>query len=143
MPSCANRNLPVVRGDMPDTWIHGIGSMPIKTQWRMWHAAHCGLGIARYALGRMGVPTEPAGPVVAAAYENTLLFGEHTWGTGRRPLCRLQLWRGVEEETGYGSPTSGGCLSDKTYSTSVGTNGGSWGPGKQPCQASRLWLRPR
>jgi len=36
---------------------------------------------------------------------------------------------------GYGSPTSGGCLSDKTYSTSVGTNGGSWGPGDQPCQA--------
>lgn len=36
---------------------------------------------------------------------------------------------------GYGSPTSGGCLSDKTYSVSVGTNGGSWGPGKQPCQA--------
>ena len=24
--------LPVVRGDMPDTWIHGIGSMPIETQ---------------------------------------------------------------------------------------------------------------
>ena len=27
-----NPNLPVVRGDMPDTWIHGIGSMPIETQ---------------------------------------------------------------------------------------------------------------
>jgi len=25
-------DLPVVRGDMPDTWIHGIGSMPIETQ---------------------------------------------------------------------------------------------------------------
>ncbi len=36
---------------------------------------------------------------------------------------------------GYGSPTSGGCLSDKTYSASVSTKGGSWGPGKQPCQA--------
>jgi len=36
---------------------------------------------------------------------------------------------------GYGSPTSGGCLSDKTYSQTVTTNGGSWGPGKQPCQA--------
>ncbi len=36
---------------------------------------------------------------------------------------------------GYGSPTSGGCLSDKTYSTSVGTNGGNWAPGDQPCQA--------
>jgi hypothetical protein len=36
---------------------------------------------------------------------------------------------------GYGAETSGGCLSDKTYSTTVGTNGGSWGPGDQPCQA--------
>jgi len=36
---------------------------------------------------------------------------------------------------GYGSPTSGGCLSDKTYSTSVTTAGGTWGPGMQPCQA--------
>ena len=36
---------------------------------------------------------------------------------------------------GYGSPTSGGCLSDKTYSQSVSTNGGSWSHGDQPCQA--------
>ena len=36
---------------------------------------------------------------------------------------------------GYGSPTSGGCLSDKTYSQSVSTNGGSWSHGGQPCQA--------
>ncbi len=36
---------------------------------------------------------------------------------------------------GYGTVTSGGCLSDKTYSASVSTGGGSWGPGKQPCQA--------
>ncbi len=36
---------------------------------------------------------------------------------------------------GYGSLTSGGCLSDKTYSASVTTEGGSWGPGKQPCAA--------
>ena len=25
--------LPVVRKDMPDTWIHGIMSMPIETRW--------------------------------------------------------------------------------------------------------------
>jgi hypothetical protein len=36
---------------------------------------------------------------------------------------------------GYGSETSGGCLSDATYSASVTTNGGSWGPGAQPCAA--------
>ncbi len=36
---------------------------------------------------------------------------------------------------GYGAETSGGCLSDKTYSATVTTNGGSWAPGDQPCQA--------
>jgi Flp pilus assembly protein TadG len=36
---------------------------------------------------------------------------------------------------GYGSPTSGSCLTDATYSATVTTNGGSWGPGKQACAA--------
>jgi hypothetical protein len=36
---------------------------------------------------------------------------------------------------GYGSETSGGCQSDAHYSASVTTNGGSWGPGDQPCAA--------
>jgi len=36
---------------------------------------------------------------------------------------------------GYGAETSGGCASDHTYSASVSTGGGSWGPGDQPCQA--------
>ncbi len=36
---------------------------------------------------------------------------------------------------GYGTETSGGCLTDKTYSATVTTNGGSWAPGDQPCQA--------
>ena len=36
---------------------------------------------------------------------------------------------------GYGSPTSGGCTTDKTYSATVSTNGGGWAPGDQPCAA--------
>jgi hypothetical protein len=36
---------------------------------------------------------------------------------------------------GYGAPTSGGCASDKTYSATVTTNGGSWTKGDQPCAA--------
>ncbi len=36
---------------------------------------------------------------------------------------------------GYGSETSGGCLSDATYSATVTTGGGSWAPGDQPCAA--------
>lgn len=44
---------------------------------------------------------------------------------------------------GYGSENTGGnasgsnahCVSDKTYSASVTTNGGAWAPGDSPCQA--------
>ncbi len=35
---------------------------------------------------------------------------------------------------GYGSPTSG-CTTDKTYSPTVASGGGNWGPGDSPCQA--------
>jgi Flp pilus assembly protein TadG len=35
---------------------------------------------------------------------------------------------------GYGAETSG-CTTDSSYSASVTTNGGSWGPGDSPCQA--------
>ncbi len=34
---------------------------------------------------------------------------------------------------GYGALKAGSCLTDKTYSASVTTNGGTWGPGKQGC----------
>jgi Flp pilus assembly protein TadG len=36
---------------------------------------------------------------------------------------------------GYGAPTSGGCATDKTYSASVTTSGGTWAANKQPCAA--------
>ena len=74
-------DLPVVRDDTPDTWIHGIGSMPIETQ--LAHVTRpriAALESLDTLLGAWGLPTEPAGPIVNGAYENTLLFGEHTWG---------------------------------------------------------------
>ena len=36
---------------------------------------------------------------------------------------------------GYGAPVTGSCNTDHTYSASVTTNGGTWGPGKQGCDA--------
>ena len=73
--------LPVVRGDMPDTWIHGIGSMPIETQ--LAHTTRpriAALEALDTLLTIWGAGVEPAANTVSEAYENTLLFGEHTWG---------------------------------------------------------------
>ena len=71
---------PVVRGDMPDTWIHGINSMPQESA--LAHRARPAICTAE-ALNTltniwMGRPLQSA--KIAQAYENSLLCGEHTWG---------------------------------------------------------------
>ncbi len=88
--------LPVVRADMPDTWIHGIMSMPVE----------CGL--ARRVRPLIGA-TESLGTLldlwrvgdvdmsgtIAEAYEQSFLFGEHTWGMDAKRFPRLygQAWQ--------------------------------------------------
>ena len=77
--------LPVVRGDMPDTWIHGPMCDPagarlarntrpricaaeaLDTELRLWRVA-------------VPVPVAEAAATVRAAWEQSLLYGEHTWG---------------------------------------------------------------
>lgn len=72
--------VPVVRGDMPDTWIHGPMSDPggarLARTTRPEIAMTEALGTE---LRAWGVPTR-AVDVVPAAYEQSLLYGEHTWG---------------------------------------------------------------
>ena len=73
--------IPVVRGDMPDTWIHGPMSDPqgarlartIRPQIAMSEALNTLLPL-------WGVKVPPAAETIAKAYENSLLYGEHTWG---------------------------------------------------------------
>ena len=74
-------NLPVVRGDMPDTWIHGFESMPVETKlaWNV-RPLESAAGVLDTELRAAGVNTSPLGPLLAKAYENTLLYSEHTFG---------------------------------------------------------------
>lgn len=92
-------DLPVVRGDMPDTWIHGPMSDPagakiarnirpaiastesLQTQLRMWN---------------LDVQNETS--KIAAAYEGSLLYGEHTWGGALYWITKY----GGETKFGYG-----------------------------------------
>lgn len=73
--------VPVVRGDMPDTWIHGPLSDPR------------GASLARHvrseilttellsgSLPAWGRRVPPPASTLAKAYEQSLLYGEHTWG---------------------------------------------------------------
>ena len=85
-----NPKLPVVRADLADTWIKGIMSMPIETKLarnvRPQIAALDALGTLLPAWG-VRVPSNR--DAVAAAYEGSLMFGEHTWGFDAKQFPRL------------------------------------------------------
>ncbi len=84
-------DIPVVRGDMPDTWIHGPMCDPAGAQ--IARNVRPALGYAESLNTLLGIwsGNAPAGShpqaaleaathSVAEARENSLLYGEHTWG---------------------------------------------------------------
>ncbi len=74
-------DLPVVRADMPDTWIHGPMSDPAGARLaRRMRPLLAAAEALNTELRAWGVPVTSAAPTVAAAYEQSLLYGEHTWG---------------------------------------------------------------
>jgi hypothetical protein len=90
-----NENIPLVRGDMPDSWIHGFGAMPIETKLgcdvRPLEGA---VAMLDTALRAAEVKTSPVAPLLAKAYENSLLYSEHTFGFyGLQPGA---FWYGEE-----------------------------------------------
>ena len=98
-------DLPVVRGDMPDTWIHGVESMPVESalvrQWRPQVTALEGLDTL---LRGWGVAVESVKGALASAYENSLLYGEHTWGsngTKPGPFRYGDEWKRARAEGAY------------------------------------------
>lgn len=76
-----NSHIPVVRGDMPDTWIHGFGSMPIETKLsRTVRPLEGALAALDTQLRAAGLTPPPLQPALDQSYEQSLLFGEHTFG---------------------------------------------------------------
>ncbi len=99
-------DLPVVRGDMPDTWIHGPMSDPAGAKLARNLRPQIGIAEAlNTELRSWGVAEPDAAPTIAAAYEQSLLYGEHTWGgalywvsqyNGGRSLEYGEDWRKAE-----------------------------------------------
>ena len=75
-------DLPVVRGDMPDTWIHGYMSMPREVK------SSLSLGKQTFSLETLNTLTEiwelpskgNASEIIENTTENIHLFNEHTYG---------------------------------------------------------------
>ena len=73
--------VPVVRGDMPDTWIHGPMCDPEGARRVRWaRPALESAEILQTLLRWRGVPVQDATASIAEAREQSLLYGEHTWG---------------------------------------------------------------
>ena len=73
--------LPVVRGDMPDTWIHGPMSDPQGMSLARNTRPMIAVAERLNSLLRIwGVQSPSVAPTIANAYEQSLLYGEHTWG---------------------------------------------------------------
>lgn len=77
--------LPVVRKDMTDTWIHGLLSMPQAAAWiRDARPNVAALESLNTLLTAWQVKTPPVAHSIAAAYEGSFLYSEHTWGASSR-----------------------------------------------------------
>jgi hypothetical protein len=95
--------LPVVRGDMPDTWIHGLGSMPAETATA--RQARSRIAAVQSLDGLLGTwaPAAVPGIDIAAAREQSLLYGEHTWGLNSKKFPRLygDAWNKEDQAGGF------------------------------------------
>ena len=74
-------DLPLVRGDTPDTWIHGPMSDPDGAKLaRNTRPLITATEVLNAQLRGWGVPVPNDAPAIVEAYEHSLLYGEHTWG---------------------------------------------------------------
>jgi len=76
--------IPVVRADMPDSWIHGMGTMPVeealahKTRKEITAVETLDVNMRLWGLLRPDVSNQ-----LFDARERSLMYGEHTWGGAR------------------------------------------------------------
>lgn len=74
-------DIPVIKGDMVDPWIHGVMAMPQETKIaRNVRPLQPVLDILNTQLNLWNVENRSIADPLATAYENSMLYGEHTWG---------------------------------------------------------------
>lgn len=98
-------DLPVVRSDIPDPWIHGLLSHPEGT--RLAHNLRPLLPAldALTTLERAwGIHRPSVAPLLAEAYRNSALYSEHTWGLATQHYIRQPYGSAWEETLARGWP---------------------------------------
>ena len=73
--------LPVVTGDMPDTWIHGYMSMPRETKLsKFLQRETYNTQVLNHQMNQWGISDKPIDNYIDKAVENMILYDEHTFG---------------------------------------------------------------
>jgi hypothetical protein len=76
-----NPEVPIIRGDMVDPWIHGVMAMPQESKIaRNIRPLAPALDVLNTQLKAWGISTPSLTTSLAKAYENSMLFSEHTFG---------------------------------------------------------------
>lgn len=97
-------DIPVVRGDMPDTWIHGIMSAPEETKIaRNTRPKIYQLDSLNTLLNLMEVDGRSVENVIGRAYEDAIRFGEHTWGFNEHVEDYEETFRNNRQNGSYDS----------------------------------------
>ncbi|MBN8461191.1 MAG: hypothetical protein J0M04_25485 [Verrucomicrobia bacterium] len=76
-----NPQIQVVKGEMPDSWSHGLMCDPGEVKLsREVHPQHAAAEALHTQLNLWGAAQQPVARQVTLAYQKILLYGEHTWG---------------------------------------------------------------
>lgn len=86
-------DIPVVRGDLADTWIHGTGTYPdvvgkLRALRHTLEDTEKAMSLGMICGVYSKTDTHRFGDSIAKAYESSLLFGEHTWGLNTLPYFK-------------------------------------------------------
>ncbi|MCI0499875.1 MAG: hypothetical protein L0Y36_09385, partial [Planctomycetales bacterium] len=98
--------LPIVRGDMPDTWIHGPMSDPVG--WKTARNIRPLISATETLNTHMNfwdITEREIKPEISTCYEQSLLYGEHTWGASIGWIdCKLAFgeeWTRLRQDGRY------------------------------------------
>lgn len=103
LSECDLSRLPVVAGDLADTWIHGAGTYPAEV--RQVRRAREALVAANAAAALSKRSDADVHAHTAAAYENLMLFDEHTWGLDVKTWLPDRVYDKAAFETARKTPS--------------------------------------